>query len=696
MSRKPQASCVRLSRTLIVCVSGFFTAQRVHAHDGHAPLPTKGATVQGMQLLLSEPARKAIGVETAKIKLASLEKTIHAQCQAQLPWHQQAQVTALLAGRIRKVMAKPGDVVERGQELALINSLEFETIQRNLLKAHAAKTLAERLLKQREELARSNTITEMVLLESRREVGDATAKVEIATRKLMAIGLPESAIERVVSTNTPIESLSIRSPMRGEIANTDIRSGQVVARDEHLFHVVDLSALEFAGQAIESDVPDLKIGQPISAEFLSLPGQTFSGELEHTRLEVDQRLRTLMVIAHAQNPERRIKPGMSGRMAVSVAHLKDVIVCPIAAVSGTPKTPFVFLEVAAGRYDLRPVTLGARVGSQVEVLDGLFPGDKVVVVGTGLITALFPPLAEIGETKSKLQISQALIETRAKPELAGKTGSTPVVALGEVELPLEQRHYAAAQMEGRIARILVHPGQQVKAGQVLAEVESLPVFELQLELLQNQAKAKWIREKTVRLRALEQSQAVKKIDLWQAETDLDVIEHTIDEIRAKLKALGLDQASLNALEANGLDPSKRASSGSLVIPVRAPASGQLDHFEVVPGQVVRPSDSGQTEPSEPLFEIQDRSKVWVCAHVRERDTDRIQKGMSATVSFPAIPGKSVQGSVVRTSPVFDSKSHAMSLWVEVANPDGHLFENMQAKVVINPAPAPNQTPAPPR
>ena len=68
---------------------------QVEAHDGHAPLPTKGATVQGNQLLLSERARKAIGVTTAKVTLADLRKVVEAQCQVRLPWHQQAHVSAL-------------------------------------------------------------------------------------------------------------------------------------------------------------------------------------------------------------------------------------------------------------------------------------------------------------------------------------------------------------------------------------------------------------------------------------------------------------------------------------------------------------------------------------------------------------------------------------------------------------------------
>jgi multidrug efflux pump subunit AcrA (membrane-fusion protein) len=447
-----------------------------------------------------------------------------------------------------------------------------------------------------------------------------------------------------------------------------------------LFHIVDLTVVEFEGKAIESEVPEIAIGQPVKAVFVSVPQRDFAGKVEHTDLELDERSQTLTVIAHAENPGRILNPGMSRRMTIEVLSKKQVIVCPQAAISGSPSTPFVFLERGTGRYDRRPVKLGSRAGGQVEIKDGLFPGDKVVVVGSGVLAALFPPFPAPSSKTVDEAIHPELIDKMVRGNDDSDSG---IVSFGEVEVPVQNRHYAATQVEGRIARILVQPGDEVVAGQVLAEVASLPVFELQLELLRNLAQARWLKEKATRLRALQDLQSVRKVDLWQAETDLDVVDHAIAEIRSQLRSLGLNDAALNSLEASGLDPAKRADSGTMSIPIRAPASGRLDHFEVTPGEVVRPSESGLAKPTLPLFEIHDRSKIWVCAHVRETHASRVRIGQVAHVTFPAMPGKSVTGKVVRISPVFDSKTHVMPVWIEAGNPEGRLFENMQAKIVID-------------
>ena len=670
----------RLLILMVLAILAHQANRAVHSHDGHAPLPSKGATVQGIQLLLSEPARMAIGVEVGKVTLADLNRRIRAQGHVQLPWSQQSLVTTLVPGRIVKVMARPGEQVRKGQILALIESLELETIQRELLKAVSTKTLADRLLAQREELGRSKTIAMTTILENRRDVDESGAQVEVAIRKLLSLGLTEADIKQVMDGRTPIRSLAIRSPIEGEIESTNVRAGQIVATDEHLFHVVDLSEVEMVGAVIESDLPYVAIGQSVKSAFTSFPGQEFAGVIDHTRLAIDPKLRTLSVIVHLKNPKHILKPGMSGLMSIQVELAKQAIVCPVAAISAAGDSPFVFLERASGRYDRRVVKTGSRQGNQVEILDGLFPGDRVVITGTGLLTALFPKITRKSDLNPNVKISQESVVQTVNSKSVKPVVDSEIIAQGEVETPVEQRHFASSQVEGRVARILVHAGEDVKAGQILAEVESLPLHNLHLDLLQGIARLNWSREKTLRLRDLHERQVTSRLDLWKSETDLELTEQLIAEIRAKLRSLGLDQATLESLEAGGLDPSKR--SASTTIPIRAPADGRLDHFEVVPGQVVRPSGPGQAVPSEPLFEIHDRAKLWVCAHVRERDASRLRTGLAATVTFPELPGKSVKGSVVRISPVFDPQARVMPVWIEVENADGRLYENMQARASI--------------
>jgi cobalt-zinc-cadmium efflux system membrane fusion protein len=363
---------------------------------------------------------------------------------------------------------------------------------------------------------------------------------------------------------------------------------------------------------------------------------------------------------------------MSGLMEIRVAETPQAVVCPAAALAGTPSAPFALVERAPGRYERRRVRVGSRSEGRAEILDGLFPGDRVVVAGVGLMAGLFP--------------SQATRQPGGP--VAGGWASAAIVAQGEVELPVGRRRFASSQVVGKVARIMAHPGDTVREGQVLAELESLALRDLQLDLLLAVSRLRWERDSVSRLRQLAEDQAAARVELWRAENELALTEQTIGEIRSKLLSLGLDAEALGRLEEGGLDARSRGEAIAPTIPVRAPADGQLAHFEIVPGQVVGPSGPDRATAATLLFEVQDRARVWVKVYVRERDAASIREGQPAEVSFPALPGVSAAGEVVRVSPVFEGAARVLPVWVEVDNNAGKLFEGMQARALLGTAPVP--------
>ena len=109
--------------------AGILGPVTVFAHEDHAPLPTKGVTVAGNNILLSEKARKAIGLTTVEITFGDLHRTVEVNARAELPWNQQAMITSLVPGRIEQVLVRPGESVGAGQELARLASMELESLQ---------------------------------------------------------------------------------------------------------------------------------------------------------------------------------------------------------------------------------------------------------------------------------------------------------------------------------------------------------------------------------------------------------------------------------------------------------------------------------------------------------------------------------------------------------------------------------------
>ena len=95
------------------CILGVMLAlcSRSGAHENHAPLPTKGVTIAGDTIMLSEKAREAIGLTTAKIEFGDIHRAVTVNARVELPWHAQAMVTSLVPGKIDGVLVRPGQTV---------------------------------------------------------------------------------------------------------------------------------------------------------------------------------------------------------------------------------------------------------------------------------------------------------------------------------------------------------------------------------------------------------------------------------------------------------------------------------------------------------------------------------------------------------------------------------------------------------
>jgi cobalt-zinc-cadmium efflux system membrane fusion protein len=655
----------------LAAIFGLLFARPASAHEGHAPLPTKGATVQGNHLLLTPKARETIGIETIKVALGDIVQQAQARARVQLPWDHQAMITTLVSGRVNRVHVRPGDTVDAGQVLASVESLELETLQRDLLRAKSRKTLADRILAQHRQLNDADALSRADLSEAKRDAAEASAETQLASRKLLALGMTHSGLQHLYQTGERIKSLPIVSPIKGIVVHADVRVGQVVATDEHLFHVVDLSELEMAGEVLESDVPRMRVGQSVEATITAVPGVRVGGRIDHTHLTVEPESRALTVIAHVENPDRALKPGMTGSMTIDVGPPDQVVVCPTAAVVTVRGSPYVLVDRGEGRYERREVKLGIADGYRVEVQDGVFPGDQVVVTGTNLLAGLFGA----GTPGSARDATRQVATEGATDGL--------LVAHGLLEVPVDRKQFASSQVEGRVARIFVHPGDRVQAGQILAEIESIPLRSLQLELLQSRARLAWSRESFQRSRALTGRNAEALSDYWREEAALEVAAQTIDEVRSKLLMLGVDDTTIVQLEEQSDSLSERDNQLAAAIPIRAPMDGQLEHFEIVPGQVVVPAEPGRAaRPEKPLFEIHDRSRLWVCAHVREPDIRRVRVGQPARVSLPSAPSLELSGTVIRVSPVLEDPTRVLPVWIEIDNSAGTFFEGMLARAVI--------------
>lgn len=653
-----------VAAALAVSLSLVASPGSVDAHEGHAALPSTGATIDGDKVLISEGARKGLGLKTATVTLADLRIDLRARTRVELPWEGQAMVTTLIPGRVTEILVKTGEQVAAEQQLARIESVELEKLQLTMLQAVAAVDAAQQLVAQRRPLVENGSIRGRLLAEAETELRQRRVELKIAERKLRALGLTDELLSEVRESGRPISSIPVLSPLGGVVTHTDIRVGQYVDTEHHLFNIVDRSRVLLVADVLESDAWQIEPRQSVTATFPALADAEYKGEVDRLRLQMDTRQHTLPVVVPIENADGRLRPGMFGRMTITVAQAEQAIVCPVEALLNTPGRTFVLVRQGEGKFQRREIKIGLRTPELVEIEKGLFPGDKVVVTGTRLLGSMFH--TEL-KTTSKKSSSGHL------PAAGGRSNQSIPAAQGVVGLPASRKAFAGPVIEGRIVNIRVQPGEFVEKGELLAELDSQELRNLQLDLLATNEKLRMLHATIEKVEPLVKSGGFPKTQLWELQLQDKTQSHKLRNLKRQLSMVGLPADAIERLLQTDLSTANMELEFATV-PVRAPIAGRLAEFEVVLGEVVHASDS--------LFEIQDLSTVLIEGYVFERHAPRIEVGQSAEIRFPGYPDLKLEGQIVRTSPTLLSASRVLPVWIEVQNPDRTLREGLQAQIHV--------------
>jgi membrane fusion protein, heavy metal efflux system len=219
------------------------------------------------------------------------------------------------------------------------------------------------------------------------------------------------------------------------------------------------------------------------------------------------------------------------------------------------------------------------------------------------------------------------------------------------------------QVGGPVSRILVVPGEHVKAGQPMLEVSS-PDYSQLLDAYLKAADSFRLAEKNyARAQELYQHHAIAERDLEQAESDRNQAQADLNAAEQGMKILGIKDPA---------DLAKAPSSAR--IPVLAPITGQVVERLVSPGQVVQ---AGQTQ----AFTISNLSTVWVLANVYQTDLSVVQSGEDVVVQTDAYP-ESFHGRISYVSPALDPNTRTLQARIVVDNPGEKLKRDMYCTVSV--------------
>ena len=218
----------------------------------------------------------------------------------------------------------------------------------------------------------------------------------------------------------------------------------------------------------------------------------------------------------------------------------------------------------------------------------------------------------------------------------------------------------APRVEGRIVSVSANLGDQVRAGQSLAVMDSLAIGEAQSALLRAQSSERVAQADFKRAESLSAEEIIPQKELLRARGEL---ERAGAESRAASDRLRLLGGSASA--------TGRAQS---TFALTAPFAGTVIQKKATIGELGSPVDA--------VFTIADLSKVWIEANLTDQLLSKVKTGAAATVTVGAYPGESFGGRVAYIANMLDKDSRTIAARIEVPNKDGRLRLEMFATANI--------------
>ncbi|MCC5996971.1 MAG: efflux RND transporter periplasmic adaptor subunit [Oceanicaulis sp.] len=293
-------------------------------------------------------------------------------------------ITATVTDRISRIAFDSGDRVSAGDILVELADAEAAA---GLTEARAALREAQRELDRTRDLAERG-------IASRARLDELTSNMERARARVA--GLEARVAERI-----------IRAPFDGVVGLRNVSLGQLVRPGDVVAQLDDVSIIKLDFNLPERFLSVLEPGMSVHARTAAFSGTVFSGEIVNISSRIDPVVRTVTVRAEIDNSDNRLLPGML--MTVELRRdVRERLAAPETAITRTGDRVTVFVvreEDGRASAVQRTVRLGQRQSGYFEVLDGLQPGELIVVHGVHRLRDGMPVRIQNGREAASSRIA---------------------------------------------------------------------------------------------------------------------------------------------------------------------------------------------------------------------------------------------------------------------------------------------------
>jgi Cu(I)/Ag(I) efflux system membrane fusion protein len=302
---------------------------------------------------LSSAMAANLGVRTALVRLGAAGGEIRTVGVTAFDERGRVELRVRSEGYVERLAVRaPGENVRRGQLL-------FELFSPKL--AAAEREFAAALKMQDEALA------------------------DAAAARLHALGVDPGAIERLRDGGEPGARVRYYAPTTGSIVELGIREGGMATPGLSAMTLAPLDPLWVVAEVPERVSARLQPGMAATVSIAALPGRSFEARLLELLPALDPATRTRQARIELGNPDGLLAAGMVAEVGIATGDGGPALFVPLESLIRSGGGDRIVVALDERRFDVREVVAGGEQGDEIEILEGLEEGERVVVSGQFLI-----------------------------------------------------------------------------------------------------------------------------------------------------------------------------------------------------------------------------------------------------------------------------------------------------------------------
>lgn len=317
-------------------------------------------------------------LDLAKLSIGNLSamqmhKTIKVNGFIDVPPQNILSVSIPMGGYVKKANLIPGEKVNKGAVLAVLEDASYVSLQQDYLTAKSKLVYLEADYNRQKALNASKSSSDRQFQLALSEFESQKYLVKSLSEKLQLMGI----IPAQLSENNISKSIAFKSPMSGYVTKVNVNAGKYVAPTDVLFEIMDPSDLHARLVVFENDATAIKKGNKVKFSENNKPGKSYDAEVHVITPNIENE-RTTEVHCDLISKNTGLFPGTFVNAEIELNNV-EVQVIPAASVVKWQNKSYVFVETAAATYVMIPVVTGMESKGMVEIVSGITAAQKVVI-----------------------------------------------------------------------------------------------------------------------------------------------------------------------------------------------------------------------------------------------------------------------------------------------------------------------------